>query len=197
MTWDVLSALWKIKNWAENIGFGQGVKTFQVVYEALMDAAIQSGRPHAEGLTASMWQFALAQEGSQLALTPALMDSTHAHLCLAAGYFLFENTRTRECMRAACTPAVTGRLIERTGRQVPEHAQCHTCVRATTCTSGEALAVHLPALIFFLRAFWFSSATVPKETFVAALVAARDPGPSPAATASRPASGIAQVGLRC
>jgi hypothetical protein len=109
VTWDVRSALWKIKNWAESLGFGQGVKAFQVVYEALMDAATQSGKAHAEGLTASMWHVALAKEGSQLALTPALMDSTHAHLAAgcAAAYFLFEHTRTLKCMRAACTPEVT------------------------------------------------------------------------------------------
>jgi len=109
VTWDVRSALWKIKNWAESLGFGQGVKAFQVVYEALMDAATQSGKAHAEGLTASMWQVALAKEGSQLALTPALMDSTHAHLAAgcAAAYFLFQHTRTLKCMRAACTPEET------------------------------------------------------------------------------------------
>jgi len=51
----------------------------------------------------------------------------------------------------------------------------------------------------FLRVLLCSSATVPKETFIAALIAARDPGPPPAATTSRasPATGIAQVGQWC
>ena len=45
---------------------------------------------------------ALAKEGSQLALTPALMDSTHAHLAAgcAAAYFLFGHTPTLKCMLA-------------------------------------------------------------------------------------------------
>jgi hypothetical protein len=138
-TWDVRSALWKIKNWVESLGFGQGVKAFQVVYEALMDAAIQSGKAHAEGLTASMWQVALAKEGSLLPFTPALLDSTHAHLAAgcAAPYLLFEYNRTLECMRAACTPQVTREADCASARGGT--CQSMQCVRATTPTRARLI----------------------------------------------------------
>jgi hypothetical protein len=141
VAWEVRSALWKIKNWAQSLGFGPGVKAFQVVYEALMDAALQSGVPHAEGLTARMWQVGLAKEGSQLSFSQGLMDSTHAHL--AGGYVA--------CLMRLCTCSLEG--MRASSSEETRETEQHACTRAAMPTPGRALQIHV-RLVEFSCASW-------------------------------------------
>jgi len=62
-----------------------GDSAFRTVYETLAETAAQeSGDVHADGLTSSMWHFALSKDGSAMALSKTQLDQSHAHL--SAGY---------------------------------------------------------------------------------------------------------------
>ena len=82
-SWDVRSALWKLRVWADTSNVGTGIAAYQAVFEELMSTArdtVPATQMNEDGLNYAMWQAAIARESQQLALLPAQVAQTHDYM---------------------------------------------------------------------------------------------------------------------